>query len=874
MVLKFTIVTAEFVNPADYPIGIVKDGFIREEQPTAGWCTADYFQVGERSSGGAGGGREADHAVFEIQMPTTGDILGLGDIIKVEIIFKFKSESWVDAAFSLVGIVEIPDNFDEGGGTPGWANWTEYIDGVSWTRGDGACKSRHGIDDVDGEVFDTYRFLSTGAPSTFTLVLTEALNAGDKKRFAIFTIDNDVSDAAFQNDFARVAYYTKEFTTASSRPILKITYRSYPPEGFLEGDDKLRIEPNPDNPIQPILTWGAIKADDFFQYKLYRSTSPITSVNGFKSAITVAAIATDKFTIAGEHGDAFPVGSTFKVTGSSGNDGRWTVKSVVESGTTVIETEEDITDAIADGHIHHGIWTSIDSAIAEFIDTFAHVDNSTYYYKLIAEDQDNHEDEALLSAPVFFTKPDVTSAVLTPATPNNVGTLHTMTVVSPQNIKKLYIDWDDGSTSWYEYETVGTTKTATHIYSKHSGAGTFTGQVRVQDEKGFWSALQNANAMEIDDTAPEAKLLVNAKKAIVGDDITLNASLSQPQGSNTTIAKYEFKRHENDAYQDNGTDPVYEFATTGAGFSGAITEFADMGGGQVRVTSAGHDLTNGDYVEITGTTNYDGVYLIANVLVNSFRITHTYDGDDATGTWYRNGTVQAALRITTDAASGALQDTDTVDYEFEAVTPTEITPGITGGLSIQTAIHELPHKLTTDKVVGVPIDSAGVAYEYEIARQPERFTIHATTEYPSMEDDIGIIRDAWLNNSYLRLTVKTEMETKDVRYDFKLDGDVSLGHITDNKITWSFPVRVLVRTEVAKPKVKGDITVWANPGGGKVTATSAGHGLSVGHTVLITGTINYNGTYVITNVTANTFRFVATWVANDAMGLWRKVGVS
>jgi len=69
--------------------------------------------------------------------------------------------------------------------------------------------------------------------------------------------------------------------------------------------------------------------------------------------------------------------------------------------------------------------------------------------------------------------------------------------------------------------------------------------------------------------------------------------------------------------------------------TGSITHFADAGAGQITVTSAAHGLSNGDYVTISGTTNYNGWFLVANVATNTFEITDTWVSDDATGTWVR-----------------------------------------------------------------------------------------------------------------------------------------------------------------------------------------------------------------------------------------------
>ena len=77
--------------------------------------------------------------------------------------------------------------------------------------------------------------------------------------------------------------------------------------------------------------------------------------------------------------------------------------------------------------------------------------------------------------------------------------------------------------------------------------------------------------------------------------------------------------------------------TFNAGSTGAITAYANPGGGQVTVTSAGHGLSNGDIVTIAGSTNYNGIFEISNVIApNTFEITTGFLGDDAAGTW-RNG---------------------------------------------------------------------------------------------------------------------------------------------------------------------------------------------------------------------------------------------
>lgn len=78
---------------------------------------------------------------------------------------------------------------------------------------------------------------------------------------------------------------------------------------------------------------------------------------------------------------------------------------------------------------------------------------------------------------------------------------------------------------------------------------------------------------------------------------------------------------------------------TGTGWeSGSITSVADAGGGQVTVTtSTAHGYPNGHVMRITGTSNYNGSYVISNVASTTFRITATFVSTQA-GTW--NATLQ------------------------------------------------------------------------------------------------------------------------------------------------------------------------------------------------------------------------------------------
>lgn len=478
MAQKFTLVTADFVNPDDYPIGIVKDATINESSPNdnygAGFTITGRMAIGCASSGGAGG-RNYRHMVLEIKMPSKNDIAGLDEIETVEIIlFQGGLVPYSGATFMVIAITEIPDDFDEGTGvgSPGWCNWNQYIDGVEWTRGGGAVDSFNAVDDNDKPIFDTYR-LTYPPPAFITLDLTESLQENDRKRYAICIINSDVSAGVGASDYAAQRFFTKEeLTSLDKRPILRVTYRDYAIEAFADSDSDLNISPYENNKEFPILKWGAVKNEDFVDFKLYRSTSPITSV----AALTPIA--------------------------------------------TITNPSEQ-----------------------EYIDTTIPTDGSgdgvTYYYMVIAEDGQNTGDGATFSRNVSFRKPNISTATVTPPGASNVGTELTLTVGSSVNIKKLYVDWKDGSTPWYTFETVGVSKSVEHTYSAKVSSTTLS--LRIESEFGYWSSLRpSTTTISLVDTTPKAVLIARPKRIIAGENVYLNASLSHPMASNEVISEYRY----------------------------------------------------------------------------------------------------------------------------------------------------------------------------------------------------------------------------------------------------------------------------------------------------------------------------------------------
>lgn len=77
-----------------------------------------------------------------------------------------------------------------------------------------------------------------------------------------------------------------------------------------------------------------------------------------------------------------------------------------------------------------------------------------------------------------------------------------------------------------------------------------------------------------------------------------------------------------------------ETTITAAGTDGAITGFADAGGGNTTVTSSGaHGLSNGEEVWQFNTTSYNGKFTISNASGSVYDIVRAFVADDATGFW-------------------------------------------------------------------------------------------------------------------------------------------------------------------------------------------------------------------------------------------------
>ena len=110
----------------------------------------------------------------------------------------------------------------------------------------------------------------------------------------------------------------------------------------------------------------------------------------------------------------------------------------------------------------------------------------------------------------------------------------------------------------------------------------------------------------------------------------------------------------NDTYQQilsitgssNITLALANIGLTAKSFTtGSITAFADASNGRIIVTSATHGLSEGDFIELVNTSNYNGTYEIKAVPnINDFEITQAFVATE-TGDWEKSANREIAVDL-------------------------------------------------------------------------------------------------------------------------------------------------------------------------------------------------------------------------------------
>lgn len=106
-----------------------------------------------------------------------------------------------------------------------------------------------------------------------------------------------------------------------------------------------------DNPTLPD-PGGGETGEELVLYARSTTTNSVTGVD----------TGANSFDFAGDVAEDFPDGTRFEISGSTGNDGTYTVASTTGTSPTVVSVEEDVTDSTADGTA-----TSVDASAARLI---------------------------------------------------------------------------------------------------------------------------------------------------------------------------------------------------------------------------------------------------------------------------------------------------------------------------------------------------------------------------------------------------------------------------------------------------------------------------------------------------------------------------
>lgn len=273
-------------------IGVSKVSSLFQDTPTA---MDAAFKVRIH---GNGSGEDDKRAVLEIQMPEEEDVVGFDKLENVYLRLTVHINQ-ITAGFFAIGVVELADEFTEATGTgepagpAGVCNWVYAKLGIPWKTSDGAVKTRQEDVDKSENVITSFSVTNALSPGTEVWVnLTGHIDMGETKRFCFVSITADgVTPIPCQINFHGRGIVSPD----PEDLMLRIWYRDYGTEAFDSAESALTIQPNPNDPTQPLLKWGGVKDADFVNFKVYRSNTPILSVAALTPIATITSPANQEF---------------------------------------------------------------------------------------------------------------------------------------------------------------------------------------------------------------------------------------------------------------------------------------------------------------------------------------------------------------------------------------------------------------------------------------------------------------------------------------------------------------------------------------------------------------------------------------------------
>ena len=205
-------------------------------------------------------------------------------------------------------------------------------------------------------------------------------------------------------------------------------------------------------------------------------------------------------------------------------------------------------------------------------------DDTTYYFRLFAEDSANTDGNGGASNIVLAIRPEVASSG-TAISPSSltIGEETTLTVVAETiaahkyggKFSSVLVNWDSGASDtaadYVEYKfadntapalTTASNLTITHKYHKNAGtgnSGTFAIKVKVKDPEGWISDAHSVGNATITSSDPIAHInankgkVMNAKFVDKNNMLTISAAQSRAVGSDREIQNYLFTCHAGNA---------------------------------------------------------------------------------------------------------------------------------------------------------------------------------------------------------------------------------------------------------------------------------------------------------------------------------------
>ena len=282
-----------------------------------------------------------------------------------------------------------------------------------------------------------------------------------------------------------------------------------------------------------------------------------------------------------------------------------------------------------------------------------------------------------------------------------------------------------------------------------------------------------------------------------------------------------------------------------------IVSFVDAGGGEVTVTtSSTHGWSNGDSITISGTTSYNGTFVISSASGSIFNIIDTWVADDGTGAAIFDIN-QNALNTTTDEPGNILNLVEIRDATtHEPITDTD-TRKVWG-------LIQAPGDTLDGEAIGA---SAVENLQISFVKFDSTSSLVAVALTGDVEFQINLL---YSEKNIPAIIMEAGVPDRDI-----IDPGAELTEPSVREFTVTtkyFAGEEINLADGTGAGVDFSISAFANAGAGKTTVTATGHTYSNGDSITISATTNYNGTFTIFNIQTNTFDIAQGFLGDDATG--------